>query len=125
MGLMTARSITNLSLSNNGIGDEGGIYLGQALLLNETLHTLDLSCCRLGPGAALVMSQGVRRNATLRRLICDSNPLGEPGGRHLLASLKFNHHLELLSLRGIQFRDTADSKVRTQTRIGSRLNGLA
>lgn len=84
----------------------------QALLLNETLHTLDLSCCRLGPSAALVLSQGVRRNSRLRRLICDTNHLGEQGGRQLLGSLKYNHVLELLSLRGISFRDTVDTKVR-------------
>jgi hypothetical protein len=83
----------------------------QALLLNETLHTLDLSCCRLGPSAALVLSQGVRRNTHLRRLICDTNHLGEPGGRQLLGSLMYNHDLELLSLRGISFRDTVDTKV--------------
>jgi Ran GTPase-activating protein (RanGAP) involved in mRNA processing and transport len=37
MGLWTARSIKNLSLSNNGIGDEGGIYLGQ--VRNAHLHS--------------------------------------------------------------------------------------
>ena len=89
----------------------------QALLLNETLHTLDLSCCRLGPSAALVLSQGVRRNTRLRRLICDANHLGEPGGRQLLGSLKYNHDLELLSLRGISFRDTVDTKVCITTHL--------
>jgi len=87
------------------------------LLLNETLHTLDLSCCRLGPSAALVLSQGVRRNTRLRRLICDANHLGEPGGRQLLGSLKYNHDLELLSLRGISFRDTVDTKVCITTHL--------
>ena len=61
--------------------------MGDMLRHNSTLLDLDLSNCRLGADACMVLAEGVKGNTRLRTLRLDYNVCGEDGGRHLMSAL--------------------------------------
>lgn len=66
-------------MSWNGLSNEGGVMLGMMLHTNRGLTTLDLSSNRMGPEAAFVMAEALKRNPTLETLNVADNPLGARG----------------------------------------------
>ena len=65
-GLAANATLAALSLAWNGLESSGGGAFGDALALNVGLRRLDLSNCRLGPDACLMLANGLRvRNAGL------------------------------------------------------------
>jgi Ran GTPase-activating protein (RanGAP) involved in mRNA processing and transport len=71
-GLSANATLSKLVLSWNGLEAGGGAAMGEMLALNMGLKHLDLSHCRLGPEACLLLGEGlkVRRHAVWKTLLC-------------------------------------------------------
>ncbi|XP_040833998.1 NACHT, LRR and PYD domains-containing protein 12 isoform X1 [Ochotona curzoniae] len=74
------RSLTELDLSLNDLGDPGLLLLCEGLRHPACqLQTLRLGICRLGPAACEGLSDVLRVNLHLRELDLSFNDLGDPG----------------------------------------------
>ena len=57
-----------MNLSYNGFGSEGGKALGDAIGVNETLVSLDISSNRLDRDSAVAIAAGLKKNEQLTTL---------------------------------------------------------
>ena len=73
--MATNRSIVDLNLSYNSLGETGEI-IGNSLMENSTLTKLDLTSCGITSHACLVIAIGAIECTTLKKLCLDSNPVG-------------------------------------------------
>ncbi|XP_047460363.1 leucine-rich repeat-containing protein 71 [Mugil cephalus] len=83
--------LTQLSLRNNRIGDEGARLIGLALSTtrsaNKNLTSLNLAFNSIGDAGAKYIAQGLRFNRTLRFLALTNNHIGDSGAAHLAGIL--------------------------------------
>ncbi|XP_029022407.1 leucine-rich repeat-containing protein 71 isoform X2 [Betta splendens] len=83
--------ITQLSLRNNRIGDEGCRLIGSALSTarstNKNLLSLNLAFNSIGDAGAAHIAQGLRLNRALLFLSLSNNHIGDSGAAHLAAIL--------------------------------------
>ena len=93
-------SLTTLNLSGHSIGDEGATSLSQALAVNTSLTTLDLSEKSIGAEVATSLSQALAVNTTLTTLNLSGNSIGAEGATSLSQALAVNTTLTTLNLSG-------------------------
>ncbi|XP_040045717.2 leucine-rich repeat-containing protein 71 isoform X1 [Gasterosteus aculeatus] len=83
--------LTNLTLRNNRIGDEGARLIGLALSTtrsaNNNLIYLNLAFNCIGDAGAAHIAQGLRFNRALLALSLCNNHIGDQGARHMAAIL--------------------------------------
>uniref|UniRef100_A0A3Q2C7U4 NLR family, CARD domain containing 3 n=1 Tax=Cyprinodon variegatus TaxID=28743 RepID=A0A3Q2C7U4_CYPVA len=77
------------SLQENTIGNEGVIYLAEALKVNTSLQTLCLQGVSAGTSGAVAMAEALMSNQTLQTLDLRGNAVGMEGAKALANSLKF------------------------------------
>ncbi|XP_026087595.1 leucine-rich repeat-containing protein 71 isoform X1 [Carassius auratus] len=79
--------LTDLSLRNNRIGEEGACLIGLALSTvhsaNKNLLSLNLAFNSIGDAGAIHISQGLRLNRSLLCLSLSYNQIGDNGAAHL------------------------------------------
>ncbi|XP_009292320.1 leucine-rich repeat-containing protein 71 isoform X1 [Danio rerio] len=79
--------LTELSLRNNRIGEEGARLIGSALSnphsANKNLRSLNLAYNRIGDAGALHIAQGLRLNRSLLSLSLSYNHIGDNGAARL------------------------------------------
>ncbi|XP_016119406.1 leucine-rich repeat-containing protein 71-like, partial [Sinocyclocheilus grahami] len=79
--------LTDLSLRNNHIGEEGARLIGSALSTvhsaNKNLLSLNLAFNSIGDAGAIHISQGLRLNRSLLCLSLSYNQIGDNGAAHL------------------------------------------
>ncbi|XP_043074091.1 leucine-rich repeat-containing protein 71 [Puntigrus tetrazona] len=79
--------LTDLSLRNNHIGDEGARLIGSALSTvhsaNKNLLSLNLAFNSIGDAGAIHIAQGLRLNCSLLCLSLSFNQIGDDGAAHL------------------------------------------
>mmetsp|Transcript_3109 Transcript_3109/g.4271 ORF Transcript_3109/g.4271 Transcript_3109/m.4271 type:complete len:272 (-) Transcript_3109:1924-2739(-) len=80
-------SLRKLDLSNYQIGDDNGYRLGQALIQNTHIETLNLNSNRLGLRTAQALVDVIRVHPTLRVLSLNNNWLRDEGCVLLASSL--------------------------------------
>ena len=103
--LATNRTLTDLDLWGNRVGDDGaGLVLG-ALETNQTLMRLNLRWNAFGAGAVHGVENVLRRNHTLTELDLWGNELGDEGAAAVAAGLKSNRTLISLNMRGNKVGD--------------------
>jgi Ran GTPase-activating protein (RanGAP) involved in mRNA processing and transport len=78
--------LRHLTLSKNGIGEEGGEVLGTSLGQCSNLQSLSLSECALGTRTAVAISNSLLLSTTLQRLDLSGNPGICVNGVSLLSS---------------------------------------
>ncbi|XP_068738348.1 protein NLRC3-like isoform X2 [Montipora capricornis] len=91
-------SLTSLDLSQNSIGAEGGTSLSQALAVNTSLTTLDLSDSSIGADGVTSISQALAVNTSLTTLDMSHNSIGAEGATSLSQALAVNTSLTTLNL---------------------------
>ncbi|KAG0196550.1 hypothetical protein BGX28_009996, partial [Mortierella sp. GBA30] len=72
-------TVTTLNLSYNSIGDNGAVALSEALKTNSTLTTLDLRNNSIGSYGAVALSEALKTNSTLTVLDLRNNSIGDNG----------------------------------------------
>lgn len=92
------RKITRLSLVFCFIKDGGFAYLSDALIDNNTLHTLDLNANMITSKSAVHLRQLLSQNQSLDKLILAHNQLGDIGVAAVSTGLLQNHNLKFLQL---------------------------
>ena len=81
--------------TGNEVCDEGARALSEALKVNTTLQTLNLSCVQQQQQHDSTMTQQQQRHKT-------GNGIGVEGSRALSEALKVNTTLQALNLWGVQ-----------------------
>ncbi|XP_066901283.1 dynein regulatory complex subunit 5 isoform X2 [Halyomorpha halys] len=70
------KSLKIINLSQNGIGDVGGIYMALMLTVNRSLQGLYLSGCRIGKTGALLILGALGLNCALQSMDLSVNHIG-------------------------------------------------
>ncbi|KAL1521894.1 hypothetical protein AB1Y20_021545 [Prymnesium parvum] len=96
--MRASKTLTELDLSANAVGDEGLHTLSEALCVNETLESLSLRSNRIGNARIGHLSRSVARHPVLRSLDLSDNYIGFPGACHLTEALRKNKVIEKLFL---------------------------
>ena len=91
-------SLTTLNLSGNCIGPEGATSLSQALALNTSLTTLDLSVNGIRPEGATLLFRALAVNTSLTTLNLSGNSIGAEDATSLSQALAVNTSLTTLDL---------------------------
>ncbi|XP_068753925.1 nucleotide-binding oligomerization domain-containing protein 2-like [Montipora capricornis] len=91
-------SLTTLDLTWNSIGDEDASSLSQALAVNTSLTTLDLTWNSIGDEDASSLSQALAVNTSLTTLDLSHNSIGAEGATSLSQALAVNTSLTTLDL---------------------------
>ncbi|XP_068699944.1 protein NLRC3-like isoform X5 [Montipora foliosa] len=91
-------SLTTLDLTWNSIGDEGASSLSQALAVNTSLTTLNLLCNSIGAEGVTSLSQALAVNTSLTTLNLSDNSIGAEGATSLSQALAVNTSLTTLNL---------------------------
>lgn len=106
--LAVNKSLEYLNLDYNAFGADGGMAIGQSLIENCSLKTILLSHNGISPQAAFCIAVALRQNITLQRVDISGNPLGEIGGRALMAlPMAMTSGLELV-MDGCNFKHNDD-----------------
>ncbi|GFH31964.1 uncharacterized protein HaLaN_31104, partial [Haematococcus lacustris] len=93
------RSLKELNIYNNDIGDSVMDTLAPAINENKKLANLDLGGNNIGPAGVKVLAErGLQGLDSLRYLEMGYNPLGPDGTRTLVNAVKFDLKLETLKL---------------------------
>ena len=83
------------------ITDVGGMAIAQALRMNQSLRTLDLSFIGINVATATAIAAALRANTSLEVLNLDGNHnIGAAGGTAIAAALGVNRTLHTLKLDG-------------------------
>ncbi|CAF4821771.1 unnamed protein product [Rotaria sp. Silwood1] len=90
--LKTNKTLTTLSLQNNGIGDIGAEFLANALSYSSTLTTLDLSRNEITGRGMKYFENALKNNTGLQTLDLWDNEIGTIGAQHLANGIKHNSH---------------------------------
>lgn len=122
--LLGCTSLVSLTLSNQGIDDLGGSYIGRVLSVNQTVRYVHLGSNALGSRTARELGEALRQNTALVNLNLDCNPLGKIDGARedlsgfgvFCSGLEENQSLRTLSLLRTGLMD--DSGQRLASALG-------
>merc|ERR1712137_82379 len=106
---------THLSLRNNALWAEIGHYLGECLMVNNTLEMLDLSNNEISDEGVVGLAKGLRLNHSLRKLVLHNNSITDSGAILLIKALESNHTLEELDLHWNMVSDEVFSQIKRAT----------
>ncbi|XP_068756016.1 NLR family CARD domain-containing protein 3-like, partial [Montipora capricornis] len=118
-------SLTTLDLSYNSIGDEGATSLSQALAVNTSLTTLDLSRNSIGDEGATSLSQALAVNTSLTTLDLSCNSIGAEGATSLSQALAVNTSLTTLHLSHNSIGDAGATSLSQALAVNTSLTILA
>lgn len=103
---MLNKTISQLDLSHNRIGNSGACKIGKFLLQTKILTHLDLGDNCIHYQGSRYISQGLKFNKSLKFLSLQLNRIDDKGGMKFCQDLKeHNHTLEELNLRGNSLED--------------------
>ena len=92
------KTIINLHLYGNYLGNKRAEAIGKALIENNTLRKLDISMNNIGSDGAIALAIGLESNNTLTELHLWNNNIGSDGAIALAKSLESNNTLTALYL---------------------------
>ena len=119
--MATNSTLTELYLSQNGIGDSGAAALAKAVEINSTLTKLDLSCNRVGDSGAAALAKAVEINSTLTKLDLSYNGIGDSGASELAKAVETNSTLTQLKLNSNNIGDSGAAALAKAVEINSTL----
>ncbi|KJE96276.1 hypothetical protein CAOG_06619 [Capsaspora owczarzaki ATCC 30864] len=96
--LRVNKTIQNLFLQENQIGDADAVAIADALKVNTTLNDLDLKVNQIGDAGAVAIADALKLNMTLKKLRLDENQIGDAGAVAIANALKLNTTLARLLL---------------------------
>ncbi|XP_074621745.1 uncharacterized protein LOC141880193 [Acropora palmata] len=117
-------SLSSLDLSDNSISDEGVNSLAQALRVNTSLSSLDLSSNSIGDEGANSLAEALRVNKSLSSLDLSWNSIGAEGANSLAQALRVNKSLSSLNLSLHFFADEGANSLAEALRVNTFLSSL-
>lgn len=97
-------SLTHLNLSYNSLGQEGGEALGDALHSQCSLQYLNIAHNNIQSRAAFIIMAGVRSCETLTTVDLSENPIGEVGGKAVMAATMYLGQSIHIEIKGCALR---------------------
>lgn len=103
--ISTSNTLYDVSIRYHNVLDHGAHLLSQALILNETLITLNLECNNIGIRGAeaiasyLILKNGRSNSSSLKALGMAYNMIGDDGAIAFAEALLANYSLEHFTLR--------------------------
>ena len=95
---MVNRSLHVIDLHQNGIHEEGGRAIGDALMVNRSLQVLDLCGNPISAGVVKI-TESLKHNYSLLEINLSWCGISEKEAESLAISLKENNSLQTLNLR--------------------------
>lgn len=127
------RTLTELWIGKNPLGDEGLLTLSNCLEKNPTIQVLNVENTGGGEKGMIHISRMLENNSQLLDLILDGNTMGEEGVRMIARSVRKNEKLGWLSIRRVgeisekesidEWRETV-SKNKSLRTLGLGENGI-
>jgi hypothetical protein len=87
-----------LFLSGNKFGLEGISSITQALSMNHSLKSIDLSDCSIGIDGAVHIANALKMNSALEKIWLIDNSIYSQGAKEIADALKINTSIEYLNL---------------------------
>lgn len=115
--LRTTTALTYLSLPGNLIDDDLIGILIKGLMLNKTITQLDLSHNKIGQSGARKIAKYLLQSQILTHLNLGDNMINYEGSRYLCQALKVNKSLIVLSLKLNRIDDKAGQKMCIDLRV--------
>ncbi|MBP9693292.1 MAG: hypothetical protein KBE16_01095 [Alphaproteobacteria bacterium] len=103
--LKVNKTLTNLELEDNSVGDEGAQVLADALKENRTLTSLYLGLNEVKAEGARTLAEALKENETLKRFELVMNNIGHEGAILFADALKINKTLTSFEIVSAQMRD--------------------
>ena len=101
------------------IADEGGREISEMLKLNQNIRKLLLSSNLLGDVGVKHLAEALSVNTGLELLLIADNPFGDDGGRHLTEVLCHrNRSLRVLDIHGTRMSKAVEREVCTGGSLG-------
>lgn len=96
-----AGGLKTLMLAQNKIGDSGAIRIADGIQTHGALVTLSLEDCGIGADGAMALGDALMRaSSRLKTLVLAENQIGDQGARAIGEGLKTNMALETIGLEG-------------------------
>ncbi|KAI9023411.1 kinase-like domain-containing protein [Hyaloraphidium curvatum] len=103
--LAVNRTLLDLTMTGNFIGDSGTETLSKALTSNSTLLFLNLDGNRIGNAGATALARLLQVDTALQMLILRGNHIGDEGAASLAEAVRTNRTLSQLKLAVNEFGD--------------------
>ena len=116
--------IEHLYLSYNPIGDVGASLISEAVRKTATLKTLILYNCGITSRGAKDLSRTLAQNNSLEKLDIGENNLGDNGISHVAEALKQNKQLKELWIGGGVMTDRGAASLASALRVNNSLKML-
>eukprot|EP00475_Leptophrys_vorax_P039373 TRINITY_DN7107_c0_g1_i2.p1 TRINITY_DN7107_c0_g1~~TRINITY_DN7107_c0_g1_i2.p1 ORF type:complete len:568 (+),score=141.95 TRINITY_DN7107_c0_g1_i2:151-1854(+) len=106
-------NISDLNLSFNSIGPEGGFFVGESLVNDRTLTTLNLNNNSIGLSGAEALAKAITEpTSCLSQLFLAMNSIPGEGAAELASAFRSNPHpLKILFIPGNPFEDGGVSAI--------------
>ena len=126
--LLSNRTLRELNLYMNELGDAGAELISKSLKGDRTLRSLDLGGNGVGPDGARALADALSGNRTLSSLELGYNPIGPSGAAALAGALKHSSRVKTLKLGWCKLGgkpDEGGSVLRERKQDGSGANAAA
>ena len=118
------KTLTNLCLCRNGIGDAGGTSIAEAIKVNKTLTHLHLSGNGISDASATSIAEAIKVNQTLTHLDLSSNGISDAGATSIADAIKVNKTLTELDLSGNGISDAGATSIAKAIKVNRTLTYL-
>jgi Ran GTPase-activating protein (RanGAP) involved in mRNA processing and transport len=118
------KSLQQLNLWNNKIGDAGAQALAEMLKVNNTLQKLGLGGNQIGDAGAQALAEMLKIHSTLQQLDLGYNRMGDDGAQALAEMLKINSTLQQLDLGYNRMGDDGAQALAEMLKVNSALQQL-
>ena len=123
--LTVNKSLSSLDLSNGPIGDEGANSLAHALRVNTSLSSLKMSFIKsIGAEGADSLAQALEVNTSLSSLSLRHISIGDKGANSLAQALRVNTSLSSLDLNSNSIRDEGANSLAQALSVNTSLSSL-
>jgi hypothetical protein len=108
-GVGNNASVLHLDISFNGIGEDGGIALGNSLRTNRSLTYLNTSNNSITAAACFSIATGIMLCRSLTHVDMSNNPISEDGGRAIMRVVAEIGHETQIDIAGCSLQGKSDS----------------
>lgn len=100
VSLLGNRSLRELDLAMNPLGDKGAVSIARGVRDHPYLHTLDLFYTQIGDVGGQAVGEMLKRNKSLQRLNLSCNEMTDESAHAIAQGLVSNIYLQSLGLGG-------------------------
>jgi len=108
---LESSTLQEINLCENLVCNLGAARLGDSIVNNSALLILDVSCNLIGDTGAEIIAIALRRNKTLRELNLACNEIGDEGAENMSSALTKNQGLRKLWMTNNKIDDKGANKL--------------